>query len=263
MIYINGSFIYNLLGENRFMEEEKYLLNEFILDNQNPVTIDLIIKPGYDEEGNKRETIIKESYITAVLRKENAHDELLSHVTIFDNEEYVTDTIVEEGNTRYYTYPGTSHYGMKEFKKQYNFIPEVSYNVEGWKNGKDLRNDLQLKQKIIQLYQKLAHIIESNDSKALNDFFYTLYKERAISSYNMKAPFSYEDWENFLFMMEYGYRYDVEQDFKIEYSQDGKLIYASPNKNKDMLRVIGKEYAEGFTFYMYEDATTNELKFIR
>jgi len=55
----------------------------------------------------------------------------------------------------------------------------------------------------------------------------------------------------------------VAPDFDLQISEDRKLIYAVPTMQSHMLRAIGKETAIGFSQYMYEDKTSNELKFIR
>jgi hypothetical protein len=78
------------------------------------------------------------------------------------------------------------------------------------------------------------------------------------------VPGLYTDqWEHWLDMFEYEHTLKIETDFDLSFSDDGKLVFATPNKQSDMLRAIGMKQAEGFTFYICEDNNTHQLKFIR
>lgn len=264
-VFVNGVSVFNGLARARNMNDDVVELNPFILE-KGKTEVKVLITPGLDEDGKPYPTIQKRSHVTAVLEKgliENGAFQELSSQKICDYNEYVTDTIVENGRTRYSSYPGTYKYGGKQLLDVTVFSAEVDYQNIGWKNGNDLRSDKQLKEKVAALYQKLATVIRNKDGAALSDMFLQMGKEQAASDYGQKPGVFSDNWELWMMAMDNANVLKVETDFDIEVSEDGKLIYAMPNKLQDMLRAIGKETATGFTHYMYEDKTTNELKFIR
>ncbi len=262
---LNGIDVNSHCGERRYINKEQINLNPYILNNKMS-QIKITIKPGYDENNVQTPTIIKDSYFSATLCEgilKQGILECLKETPICNYMDYVTDTIInDDGDKRYYSYMGNPNYGTKTLSCNLDFNPDVSYTIQGWENGKDLRKDPNIKQKIIALYEKLGMIIKTKDEKALNDFMYQKGYEKSVSSYNSSSD-SRDTWEEWMKMFEYAYNFNVEQDFQLEFSEDGKLVYASPNRQMDMLRVIGKQKAEGFTFFMYEDKNTNELKAIR
>jgi hypothetical protein len=158
---------------------------------------------------------------------------------------------------------GTSQYGGKKLEAKTNFIADVSYNTKGWKDGNDLRNDKQLKEKIATLYQKLAVAIKNKDTATLSNLFLQMGEEQMVYEYGQTAGKLIDMWERWLMAFDNTNVLKVETDFDIEVSEDGKLICAMPNTQNHMLRAIGKKTAIGFTHFMYEDKATNELKFIR
>lgn len=92
---------------------------------------------------------------------------------------------------------------------------------------------------------------------------YAMGQEDAISYYNQKPARFTDEWTKWMDMLETTNVIKIESDFDIDISEDGKLIYARPKTQKDMLRAIGKEKVTGFTHYIYMDQNTGELKFIR
>lgn len=264
-IRINGISVYEHSGKFQYVNGEQFNLNPFIL-NKGQAHLQIIIKPGYDEAGKQMNTIIKNSYFKGKLcegKIENGEWKCLKEYPFCDYMEYVTDTTKENGRTQYSSYPGTYHYGGKSLQCELNFDARVSYNLEGWKHGKDLKSDSKLKERITALYEKLATAIKNKDEQAFNDLVYTQGVEKAAARYNMFSGYSTDKWEEWLKMFSYGNTFKIETDFDLSFSDDGKLVIATPNKQSDMLRVIGMKQAEGFTFYIYEDNTTNQLKFIR
>lgn len=264
-LFVNGISIFNGLARARYMNDDVVELNPFILE-RGKVEVKVLITPGLDEDGKPYPTIQKRSHVTAVLEKgliENGAFQELSSQKICDYNEYVTDTIVEDGRTRHSSYPGTYKYGGTQLLDVTVFNADVAYQSEGWKNGNDLRSDKKLKENVAALYQKLAAVIRDKDGAALSDMFLQMGKEQAASDYGQKPGVFSDNWELWMMAFENTNVIKVETDFDIEISEDGRLVYAMPNKLQDMLRAIGKETATGFTHYMYEDKTTNELKFIR
>ncbi|MCH5717974.1 hypothetical protein [Niabella hibiscisoli] len=218
-----------------------------------------------DENGQPYTSIQKRSFATAELKKgifKNGIFDLIEAREVCKFKEYVTDTI-NDGDVRYSSYPGTYQYGGKQLTAAYDFVADVSYQTEGWSNGKDLRQDKNLRQKITALYEKLGKIIGARDAAALSAIMYATGKEKAEADYNQKTGATTDQWTLWMDMFKATNVVKIEKDFDVEISGDGKLIYAIPKNQKDMLRAIGKNTATGFTLYMYEDKNNNELKFIR
>lgn len=261
-LLLNGIPIEKYTSRHRYLEENSILLNPFIIDGK-PQNLSIKITAGEDENGKIPDTIAKDAYFKAVLSEKAAFSkEEISQQELCNYAEYVTDTIVEDGNTRYYSYLGTYHYGKKTLSCDYQFVPAINYAVTAWKNGQDLRKDKELKNNIKALYQELADAFKTHNEQKINDLLFQTYKETVMSSYNSEGR-TEALWEKLLPFIHYAYKFNVADDFELVFSEDGKLVYAEPKDQSDMLRVIGKKIATGFNFYIYKDASTKQLKFIR
>ncbi|MCF6349879.1 MAG: hypothetical protein L3J23_02465 [Flavobacteriaceae bacterium] len=146
---------------------------------------------------------------------------------------------------------------------EFNFSSKIAYNLEGWKNGKDLRKDKQLKEKIIELYTSVGEAILQKDKQTINDLFYDMRKETLQVNYNNDFTISTEYWEYWLEIFENTYKYNVSQVFEIEYNAGGRLIYTQPKDKSDMLVITGKKFSETFNHLIYQPRGSNKLKFIR
>lgn len=266
-ILINGIPIYKTSSKKQLVtQDENILLNSFILKNGN-TNLEVIITPGNDENDQPYPLIQKKSFSSVVLKKGKYNSGVFN--TLENNEfckfkGYVTDTIqAKDGSTSYYSYMGNPNYGKKQLNCSINFNADVDYIVTGWENGKNLHEDQNLAKKITQLYEKLAKHISEKDKKALSDMFSQMGLEKTISQYNRNSSYVIDEWNSFLETMEFSNILKIEKDFDILISKDGKLAYATPKKQKNMLRAIGKKWATGFTYFIYADEKTGELKFIR
>jgi hypothetical protein len=263
-LFLNGVPVASQTGRYNYLEERRIPLNPYITDG-NLQQITVKVTPGRDEEGNRFKTIIKDSRFRAFLVEElPGSEEEINKTEFCTYYEYVTDTITEDGDTHYYSYPGTYQYGGESLPGSYRFTPEIHYAVSAWKNGRDLRQDKDLKPRIIALYQQLADALKMKDEQKFSDLLYQTYYETVASTYNMQEERTEVLWQkNWLPIIHHSYRYTIDEDFDLLFSEDGKLVYANPLEQKDMLRAIGKRRTEGFTFYICEDAATKQLKFIR
>lgn len=264
-VWLNGVRIYNGEGQYQYVNERSINLNTYLLSKEN-ANLKVVITPGLDENGKPFSTIQKRSYATATLQKgifKEGSFTVLEEKPFCNYNEYVTDTIKENGNTRYSSFPGTCHYGSKKLESKHTFLADIRFNNKGWREGNDLRNDQQLKDKITALYEKLAHIISAKDTTALSQLFYEKGMELATAGYNQDAGTFTDQWTTWMDMFAYTNTVKVEKEFDLEISEDGKLVYAKPRTQTDMLRAVGKGKAEGFSFFMYEDKNNKKLKFIR
>ena len=262
-ILINGIPIYTEIGKSRYINENTIYLNPYILNSKSPVTLQFIVDPGLDENKNQLKSIPKQSYFGALLITQNAKGDELKTEKIFNNREYVTDTITENGETRYSSYPGTSKYGKKNIVFDYTFNPEVNYDIKGWNNGKDLRLEKDLEQKIKTFYQNFSDYILAKNIEKISNLLYDNYFEYYTFTYNMGKNKSFDDYKEWATAVESSFKTVVAEHTKLHISTDGKLAYLEAIDKSSYLKAVGKNYSKNIEFTFYIDKTTNELKIIR
>ena len=208
-------------------------------------------------------SIPKESYFRAALITQNVKGDELKTEKIFNNQEYVTDTITENGKTHYYSYPGTSKYGKKNIEFAYTFNPEVNYDVKGWSNGKDLRTENDLEQKIKTFYHDFGDLIIAKNIDKISDLLYDNYFEYYTFTYNIGKNKSFDDYKKWVNTVESSFKTIFANETKLHISTDGKLAYLEAIDKSSYLKAVGKNYSDNIEFIFYMDKTTNQLKIIR
>ena len=262
-ILINGIPIYTEHGKSRHINENTIHLNPYILNSKTPITLQFIIDPGLDENQIQFKSIPKESYFRAALITQNVKGDELKTEKIFNNQEYVTDTITENGKTHYYSYPGTSKYGKKNIEFAYTFNPEVNYDVKGWSNGKDLRTEKDLEQKIKTFYHDFGDLIIAKNIDKISDLLYDNYFEYYTFTYNIGKNKSFDDYKKWVNTVESSFKTIFANETKLHISTDGKLAYLEAIDKSSYLKAVGKNYSDNIEFIFYMDKTTNQLKIIR
>lgn len=262
-ILLNGIPIYQNIAKSRFINDDYIYLNRYILNSKNPITLKLIIEPGNDEDGKPYKTILKNSYIKTILESNNANGTNSKKRTIYDNKQYVTDTIIENGETRYSSYPGTYNYGKKNLEFEFTFIPQVDYEVMGWSNGKDLRKEKDLEQKIKKFYADFGDLIINKDINKITELLYDKYFEFYTANYNSGEKKSYDDYESWLLTIDKSFKTTMANETKLYISDDGKLAYLQPLDKSTNLKAVGRDYIKDIDFLFYIDEKTNQLKIIR
>lgn len=146
-----------------------------------------------------------------------------------------------------------------------DFESKTPYTIKGWSEGKDLRNDKDIKDKVKTLYSKLGIAFLKKDKKTISAMYYDMAFEEMQTTYNNDYKESLKRWEELLLCTKNTYKYSVAQDFDIEVldQKNGKLIYATPIGKSAMLITTGQRYSKSFDFYLYQPADSNELKIIR
>ncbi|MCL5246620.1 hypothetical protein M4I21_12415 [Cellulophaga sp. 20_2_10] len=144
-----------------------------------------------------------------------------------------------------------------------DFNTTLPYYPEAWTNGADLRNDKDLKEKVIALYTKLGNAILANDEQAINDLFYQKDFEMQQLDFDTNFETARNEWEAYLTILLHTYKYTVAKDFDLEFNAGGKLIYTYAKDKSDMLILTGKEYDKTFNHFLYQPKGSNELKIIR
>ena len=262
-IFLNGIPIYQNIAKSRYINDDNIYLNRYILNSKNPITLKLIIEPGNDEDGKSYKTILKNSYIKTILESNNANGTNSKKRTIYDNQQYVTDTIVENGKTRYSSYPGTYNYGKKNLEFEFTFIPQVDYEVTGWSNGKDLRKEKDLEQKIKKFYADFGDLIINKDINKITELLYDKYFEFYTANYNSGEKKSYDDYESWFMAIDRSFKTTLANETKLYISDDGKLAYLEPLDKSTNLKAVGRDYIKDIDFLFYMDEKTNQLKIIR
>ena len=144
-----------------------------------------------------------------------------------------------------------------------DFNSTLPYYPEAWTNGTDLRNNKDLKEKVIALYTKLGNAILANDEQAINDLFYQKDFEMQQLDFDTNFETARNEWEAYLSILLNTYKYTVAKDFEIEFNAGGKLIYTYAKDKSDMIILTGKGYHNAFNNFLYLPKGSNELKIIR
>ncbi|WP_177763622.1 hypothetical protein [Flavobacterium sp. I3-2] len=262
-VYINGLPVFKETAKSRHVNDGIIFLNKFILESGSPVNIKFVIEPGNDNDGKPYDNIIKESYFTALIETVNANGANSRKEKLYSNKEYVTDTITEDGKTRYSSYPGTYSYGKKKLEFKYTLNPRVEYKVSAWNNGKDLRNEKDLEQKIKTFYSDFSKLIMEKNIDKITEILYPKYADFYTYSYNFGTSKSIDDYESWLETVQRTFKTSSAEKTKLHISYDGKLAYLESLDKTTNLKTIGKEYVKDIDFIFYIDETTNQLIPIR
>ncbi|WP_286407272.1 hypothetical protein [Myroides odoratimimus] len=145
-IFADGVPILSKNKKDRYSHYETVTLNKYILNPEASIDLSFIITPGIDDKGNIMTKIPKKSYAKMVLEYVNAKGDIIKTVDVFNNEAYVTDTIVSDDGTRYSHYIGTEDYTKKDIRFNHQLTAPVDYKLTGWSKGKDLRKEKNLEQ---------------------------------------------------------------------------------------------------------------------
>ena len=146
---------------------------------------------------------------------------------------------------------------------EFDFNSTLPYYPKAWTAGDDLRNDKDLKEKVIALYNRIGEAILTKDEKAIDDLFYQKNFEKQQVNYNTDFDTSVREWEKLVAIQEMSYKYTVANDFSIEFNAGGKLIYTYSKDKTDMLIFTGKAYNDKMNYFLYQPKGSNELKLIR
>jgi len=153
--------------------------------------------------------------------------------------------------------------GQKTNEFTINFNSILPYYPKAWTDGTDLREDKNLKEKVIALYDKVGKAILTKDEQTINDIFYQKDFEMQQVDFDTNYLTAKNEWESHLAIQHNSYKYTLANDFEIEFNAGGTLIYTYPKDKTDMLIFTGKEYNESLNFFLYQPTGSNELKIIR
>ena len=168
----------------------------------------------------------------------------------------------QEGETTVH-FRGSDAAGKDSAVYTHRFTNELPFKNTGWKNGEDLRGETDLRQQVVAFYKQLADRIQARDTTYLCNVLLDRQRELTRARYHDDSKQGTLFWEEWLEAADRGYRFVVDEDFLLRLSADGKLVCLWPGAEIDMLRVIGKEYANGFTFDLYREPGSKEFKIIR
>lgn len=154
-----------------------------------------------------------------------------------------------------------------ENKKATTFNLELNPNLpvytSGWKDGVDLREIPDLKEKVIAVFNALGNAIINQDEKAYSDLLYAYRYEKQQSLFITDFKIARENWESDSEMLSRTYKHTLSKNFDLKFSDDGKLVYAVPNDQFNMLFLTGKKYSNDFNFFLYLPKDGTDLKIIR
>lgn len=249
--------------EDKYSTYETITLNKYILNPDTPIDLTFLLTPGIDDQGNVMPKIPKSSYAEIAIEYVNAKGEVVQTLDLFNNRTYVTDTIVENGDTRYYSYPGTNDYTKKELRFNYQLKAPVAYNIMGWTKGKDLRKEKNIEEQIKQFYAAYAALILDKNLNQITELLYDSFLEKYTYNYNRTELKSHHEYDNLEYMLEKSFKVITAKKTKLHISNNGQLAYLEALDKTSYLKAVGLDYIKNISFLFYIDKNTNELKIIR
>lgn len=262
-IFADGIPILSKNDEDKYSHYETVTLNKYILNPEMPIDLSFILTPGIDDNGNVMTKIPKDSYAKMFIEYINAKGDIIKKVDLFDNKAYVTDTIVNNGETQYSSYTGTNDYTKKDIRFNHQLKATVDYKLTGWSNGKDLRKEKKLEERIKQFYADYAALILSKNINQITQLLYNSYLEKYTYNYNSTELKSYKEYAYLEFMLENSFKIVTAQQTKLHISNNGQLAYLEAIDKTSYLKAVGLDYIKNISFLFYIDNNTNELKIIR
>lgn len=262
-IWADGIPILPKNKEDAYSTYETLALNTYILNPETPIDLTFLLTPGIDDQGNVMPKIPKNSYAKLTIEYVNAKGEVVQTLDLFNNRAYVTDTIVEKGNTSYYSYPGSNDYTKKDIRFNHQLKAPVAYHLKGWTKGKDLRKEKNLEEQIKAFYAAYAALILDKKLNQITELLYESFLEKYTYNYNRTELKSHHEYDNLEYMLEKSFKVVTAQKTKLHISNNGQLAYLEALDKTAYLKAVGLEYIKNISFLFYIDKNTNELKIIR
>lgn len=263
VIFADGIPILRPNKEDKYSVSQAIVLNKYILNPEKPIDLTFVLTPGIDDNQNVMTSIPKRSYAKMAIEYVNTKDEVLQTVELFNNRAYVTDAIVEDGETQYYSYPGTNDYTKKDIRFNYELKAPVDYKLSGWSNGKDLRKEKNVEEQIKQFYANYTTLILDKKLDKISQLIYESILEKYTYNYNSTEQKSYHDYEDLEYMLEKTFKVVTAKQTKLHISKNGQLAYLEAIDKTAYLKAVGLDYIKNISFLFYIDKKTNELKIIR
>ncbi|AJH15106.1 hypothetical protein [Myroides profundi] len=262
-IFADGIPVLSRNTEDKYSRYETIELNKYILTPDIPIDLSFIFTPGIDKKGQVMSKVPKSSYAKIAIEYVNVKGDLLKTVNLFDNEAYVTDTIVNNGKTQYYHYTGTNDYTKKNIQFSHQLKAPVEYKLTGWSEGKDLRKEKNLEERIKQFYADYAALIMDKNIARITQLLYPSFLEKYTYNYNGTKLKSYTEYSYIKYMLNNSFKVVTAQTTKLHISTNGQLAFLESLDKTTYLKAVGLDQIENISFLFYIDKNTNELKIIR
>ncbi len=159
--------------------------------------------------------------------------------------------------------------GIEPLEFKLDFDSTLPYYPKAWSKGKDLRNESDLKEKIIALYDKLGKAILSNDQKVINEILYQQHFEVQQIENDNSNQTARDNWENILTIQKKSTRYEVNKDFEIEFGANGKVVITKIKDYTDMLQFSGDNFERNLNYgrislnMYYQPESSDDLLIVR
>lgn len=256
----NAAYDVVLNGVTVFLNRDDYRehtvnLNTYILDDPE-LELQVIMRPLGDGEG----LIPEGAALKATLRFGEELDPAIQTLATLGPEPL--ERTRQEGETTVH-FTGSDAAGKDSAVYSHRFTNELPFKNTGWKNGVDLRGETDLRGQVVAFYKQLADRIQARDTTYLCNLLVDRQRELTRARYHDDSEEGRLFWAEWLEAADRGYRFVVDEDFVLKLSADGKLVCLWPGMEADMLRVVGKKYANGFTFDLYREQGSDDFKIIR
>lgn len=169
--------------------------------------------------------------------------------------------------------PGTEKFlgsGQKVFEFKGSFVAEVPYQLEGWRNSKDLSKEHQdkLLKEAVAAYNNFRNVLIKKDVNAYASLMYDKEVELAKAFYWANQADSKERWDEMSGTVLEKREILPLKDFKIVLYAGGKVLALQPTSEmyKDYLSAIHAQTEENdiqISFLLHKKADSNDLSPIR
>jgi hypothetical protein len=169
--------------------------------------------------------------------------------------------------------PGTENFlasGQKVFEFKGSFDAEVPYQLEGWRNSKDLskENQDELLKEAVAAYNNFRNVLIKKDVNAYAALMYDKEVELAKAFYWNTPADSKERWGEMMGKVREKREILPLKDFKMVLYADGKVLALQPASDmyKDYLSAIHAQTEDDdiqISFLLHKKAGSNELTPIR
>lgn len=163
-----------------------------------------------------------------------------------------------------------SESGQKFFEFKGTFEAVVPYNVEGWKNSKDLTKEdhAELEKQALTACNKYRNILKNKNVNELASLVYGRELELASTYYWSTPNDSKERWDDLKQSVMREQKVPSISGFKMVFYGDGKIVALVPTVElyKDYYTVVQgntKEDDFDYSFFLHKKAGSNELTPIR
>jgi hypothetical protein len=262
-ILVNDVPVIAFFGQGNWSTSDE--INKYILKSGKQ-TVTLRLYPQKIEDTLFKKSLTKDTQLKITITKHERHSDPMwawnsTGQTDWDILTFETPKIEDDKQA------------FAEYKMEFEVKPEdMNWQITGWSDGQDLRNNPNIKQEVLDFYKKIQTIIENNKSAEFVQLIANSSYENALSH-----AWQSRDWfEDAIKTAKEGA--EVKQKFifpldpnmvDLKFYGNGRVVtlVSKDLKSYGYSPLIAKaefsNFPEAYTFYLYKPKGSNELEVIR